>query len=72
MSNWCEEIPFGPLTQEDFNKLGASFYDGSPEVVQELANARGVDKDLFLRLQLGEVIVKGLGVNPHGEVNYEW
>ena len=48
MNKWYEEIPYGPLTKEDFERLSSSFYDSSRIDEEAVAIARGIRSGEFL------------------------
>jgi hypothetical protein len=51
---WYEELPYGPLTDEDFKSLSISFYDGSRLREQQIAALRGIEPGDYLRMKLAE------------------
>jgi len=58
MNRWFEEIPYGPLTREDYDRLGVSFYDERSEDAQLVARKCGIQKGEVLDLYLGEMIAR--------------
>lgn len=70
MSNWYEQIPYGPLTREDYELLGASYYDESLSDVQVVAQKRGIlagdlSKLIFKELE-SKFIEASLNLEPEG------
>lgn len=52
---WYEAIPYGPLTEDIFEKLATSFYDESRADMQKIAQARGIRSGEYLAHQLKRI-----------------
>lgn len=50
-----EDIPYGPLTRENFRTLASSFFDASRLDEQEVAKARGINRYDYMRDRFAEV-----------------
>lgn len=48
MNKWYEEIPYGPLTKDDFERLSSAFYDSSRIDEEAVAIKRGIRSGEFL------------------------
>ncbi len=56
MSRWYYELPYGPLTLENFDKLALALYDDTDREVQRIAEQRGIDRGAYIRARLGKMV----------------